>query len=141
MIDYKYMCFNGKAAMLYVLADRTIGHGAECGFFDLEFNKLSVTESDEEPLRRSISKPDNYDEMVSIAERLAQRFPCARIDLYNTNGKILFGEITFLIAADICVLIRMILIFSLVISSNFRRTRRHNSCPTIFYRLWSIWMC
>lgn len=95
LIDYKYMCFNGKAAMLYVLADRTIGHGAECGFFDLEFNKLSVTESDEEPLRRSISKPDNYDEMVSIAERLAQRFPCARIDLYNTNGKILFGEITF----------------------------------------------
>ena len=95
LIDYKFMCFNGKAAMLYVLADRTIGHGADCGFFDLEFNKLSVTESDEEPLRRSISKPDNYDEMVSIAEQLAQRFPCARIDLYNTNGKILFGEITF----------------------------------------------
>lgn len=95
LIDYKFLCFNGKAELLYVLADRTIGHGAECGFFDLDFQKLPVTESDEEPLKRKILPPLNYREMVRIAENLAGAFPCARIDLYNVEGRTVFGEITF----------------------------------------------
>ena len=47
------------------------------------------------PLKRKIIKPDNYKKMVQIAEILAADFPCARIDLYNQNGQIIFGEITF----------------------------------------------
>lgn len=95
LIDYKFMCFNGKAEMLFVLADRVTGEGAGCGAFDLEFNKLPVTESDEVPLARTIDKPKNFNEMITIAEKIAEDFPCARVDLYNLEGKIVFGEITY----------------------------------------------
>lgn len=95
LIDYKFLCFNGRVELLYILADRITGEGAGCGFFDLNFNQLCVSESDEPPLKRKIKKPDNYKKMVQIAEILAADFPCARIDLYNQNGQIIFGEITF----------------------------------------------
>lgn len=95
LIDYKFLCFNGKAKLLYILADRVIGQGAGCGFFDLEFNQLPIKESDEETLKRKITKPRNFHEMIKIAEKLAEDFPCARIDIYNENENIIFGEITF----------------------------------------------
>ena len=95
LIDYKFLCFNGKVELLYILADRVAGQGAGCGFFDLEFRQLPITESDEKPLKRKIKKPKNFQEMVRVAEKLSEDFPCARIDLYNDKGKIIFGEITF----------------------------------------------
>ena len=95
LIDYKFLCFGGKAEILYVLADRVFGQGAECGFFDLDFHQLPYSESDEPPLRRHIAKPENFDGMKRIAEALSGAFPCARVDLYNDRGRILFGEITF----------------------------------------------
>ena len=42
-----------------------------------------------------IPKPDNYDQMVTIAEKLSEEFKYVRIDLYNVDGKIYCGEITF----------------------------------------------
>ena len=39
-------------------------------------------------------KPKNYAEMVRIAETLSKGYPALRIDLYNIDGKIYFGEIT-----------------------------------------------
>lgn len=95
LIDYKFLCFNGKAELLYVLADRVIGQGAGCGFFDLEFNQLPYSESDELPLNRYIEKPLNFTELVDIAEKISKPFPCARVDMYDEKGKILFGEITY----------------------------------------------
>lgn len=95
LIDYKILCFNGKAACVYVLCDRKIGMGAQCGIFDVDFNLLPYTENDERPLTWNIRKPKNYSEMVELAEILSWDFSEARIDLYNIHGKILFGEITF----------------------------------------------
>ncbi len=95
LIDYKFLCFYGKVALLYVLADRQIGQGAECGFFSSDFVQLPYTESDELPLKRYIPKPTNFYELKKVAERLSEPFPCARIDLYNEGEKIRFGEITY----------------------------------------------
>ncbi len=95
LIDYKFLCFNGKVRLVYVLSDRVTGSGAECGFFDIEFNQLLITESDEKPLKRRIKKPENFEKMIEVAEKLSADFPCARIDLYNEKGKVIFGEITF----------------------------------------------
>lgn len=95
LIDYKFLCFNGKAILVYILSDRVTGLGAECGFFDMNFNQLSITESDEKPLKRKIKKPENFAKMIEVAEKLSADFPCARIDLYNERGKVIFGEITF----------------------------------------------
>ena len=81
--------------MIYVLSDRSIGNNASCGFFDENFTKLPYTESDELPLTREIYKPSNFIDLKNVAERLASPFPCARIDLYNQDNQIRFGEITF----------------------------------------------
>ena len=95
LVDYKFMCFNGRTKLLQILADRVLGTGAGCGTFDLDFNKLNVRELEEFPLNRKIEKPLNYNEMIVIAEKIAAKFPLVRVDLYNQNGKILFGETTF----------------------------------------------
>ena len=39
--------------------------------------------------------PSNFDTMLEIAEKLAKPFPCVRVDLYNIEGKVYFGEMTF----------------------------------------------
>lgn len=95
LIDYKIHCFNGKAKIVQVLADRVFGVGAGCGTFDIDFNKLDVCELEEFPLKREIKKPNNYKDLISVAEKIATGFPYIRVDLYNQDEKILFGEMTF----------------------------------------------
>lgn len=95
LIDYKFFCFQGKAEYLYVIADRKVGEKAGVGIFTPDFKQLPYERADERPLQRKIEQPGNYREMLSVAERLAKPFPHARIDLYDQDGKILFGEITF----------------------------------------------
>lgn len=95
LIDYKFFCFNGKVEYVLVIADRRIGEKAGIGFFTPDYKRLQVVCRDEEPLKRSIKKPNNFEEMIRIAEILSKPFPEARVDLYNEKEKILFSEITF----------------------------------------------
>lgn len=95
LIDYKFFCFNGRCEYIYVVADRKIGHGGGFGVFSRNFEKTEVQRVDERPLERDIPKPDNYDELMATAELLAGDFPEVRVDLYDVDGKILFGELTF----------------------------------------------
>ena len=44
---------------------------------------------------RLLPKPENFERMREIAEKLSEDFPCVRVDLYNINGDIYFGELTF----------------------------------------------
>lgn len=48
---------------------------------------------------KDIPEPLNFKEMVNIARSLSKGFPAVRVDLYNINGKIYFGEMTFTGAA------------------------------------------
>lgn len=95
LIDYKFFCNYGKTKFLYVVADRVLGQTAGFGIFSPDFKKMPVTRADESPLIRDVPKPNNYDELRRIAEDLAKPFPEARIDLYDVDGIIYFGEITF----------------------------------------------
>lgn len=95
LIDYKFLCFSGKVKCLYVIGDRTLGNGAGLAIYDAAFQRLNYTRGDERLLKREIQKPEGYERMLKIAERLSAPFPHARVDLYHQNGKILFGEITF----------------------------------------------
>ncbi|MDY5122815.1 MAG: ATP-grasp fold amidoligase family protein [Treponema sp.] len=95
LIDYKFLCFNGKCEFVYVIANRKLGCEAELGIFSPEFEKLPYERCDEHFLNRVIPKPANWSELLRTAEKLSGAFPHARIDLYNQSEKILFGEITF----------------------------------------------
>lgn len=95
LIDYKFFCFDGKPEWIYVLADRDLGNGVGLGVFDENFVKKAVTRNDEKPLLRDIEKPKSFEQMKRIAHQLSKDFPEARIDLYDVNGEVKFGEITF----------------------------------------------
>lgn len=90
--DYKIFCFNGEPKCIVVDTDRYIGH--KRNFYDTEWNDLKVT-SDAPACDRDIPRPENLEEMLSVAKRLSEDFPFVRVDLYNVCGKIYFGELTF----------------------------------------------
>lgn len=98
LTDYKLWCFNGKCYYIWVCSDRSKdGSSAHVMTYDLEWNahpEFSVFNSDY--LQGDVMpKPKNLDRMVEVAEKLSKGFPELRVDLYNVNGKIYFGELTF----------------------------------------------
>lgn len=95
LIDYKFFCFNGEPKFLYVISDRKPGEYAYFGVYDIDFKKIPIYRSDERRAEQVEAKPKNYDEMLEIARKLSADFPHVRVDLYNIEGKIYFGELTF----------------------------------------------
>lgn len=90
--DYKIFCYNGKPKYIVVDVDRYIGH--KRNFYDISWKNLHIT-SDCPPCNKEIGKPQNFDMMLEIATKLSKGFPYVRVDLYNVDGKIYFGEMTF----------------------------------------------
>lgn len=93
--DYKFFCFDGKVKSLFIASDRSKGeHATRFDFFDENFYHLPFTNghpnADSTP-----SKPDSFEEMKKLAEKLSKGIPHVRIDFYDVNGKIYFGEMTF----------------------------------------------
>lgn len=95
LVDYKIFCFNGKPYCLYAIVDRFLDDGIKLGIFDTDFNLLPYRRSDICGLKKTIPKPRNFDRMLEIAKLLSQDFPFVRVDLYNIDGEIYFGELTF----------------------------------------------
>lgn len=95
LIDYKFFCFNGEPFCIYVIVERFLDSGIKLAIMDMDFNQLPYFRSDIEGLNKSIAKPKNFDHMIEIAKKLSQDFPHVRVDLYNIDGKVYFGELTF----------------------------------------------
>ena len=93
-VEYKIHVFNGVARSMYVVTGRGVDIRYNNYYIDWtpfdgsQFNGWKKTDYELVP-------PKNWDEMVKIAENLAKKFPFVRVDLYNINGKIYFGEMTF----------------------------------------------
>lgn len=96
IVDYKIWCLNGEPYCFMVCADREIGNSAQFGFYDLQWNKIPDMISGPHANNIvNVHKPDNIDELISIARKLAEGHPIVRVDLYDINGKVYFGELTF----------------------------------------------
>lgn len=92
--DYKFFCFNGKVKMLFVATDRQKREEPFFNFFDRNYSELELQQG--HPRKSSPpEKPQRFEEMILLAEQLAQGIPHVRVDLYEVNGKIYFGEYTF----------------------------------------------
>jgi len=91
LTDYKFFCFQGKPYCVQVDTGRFDGHRQN--YYDMNWQSLGVhcTYPEGEPQ----NCPLNFDEMKKVAEELSSDFPFVRVDLYNVNGKIYFGELTF----------------------------------------------
>lgn len=92
--DYKFFCFGGIVEGLFVASERQHRDEPYFDFFDRDFNHLNVIQG--HPNSPSLlEKPKNFDKMKEIASILSKGFPHVRVDLYNMNGTIYFGELTF----------------------------------------------
>lgn len=92
--DYKFYCFNGVMKFVMINSDRNTDKPTRADYFDRDFNWLDFTwgysHAEVHP-----QKPEQFEKMVAIAERLSKGLPHIRVDLYDCNGKIYFGELTF----------------------------------------------
>lgn len=92
--DYKLFCFSGTVKLFKIDFDRHAMHKAN--YYDTKLNLLDLQEDVCPPdYNRPIKLPTNIDKMIELAEVLSKDIPFVRIDFYNINGKIYFGEITF----------------------------------------------
>ena len=94
--DYKFFCFNGEPYCLYTMIDYTDNHAkGKLGFYDMEFKQLPYRRLDFAPITQKLEKPKNFEKMVEYARILSKDFPHVRVDFYDIDGKIVFGELTF----------------------------------------------
>lgn len=92
--DYKIICFNGKPENVMVCTGRILNQ-VKFYFFDWNWKFLPLNYGDELlPSDFSIPKPQKLDEMRSIATKLSAGYDLIRIDLYEANNQIYFGEMT-----------------------------------------------
>lgn len=88
--DYKISCVDGKPLFIQVDENRYGAH--KQAYYSTEWKKFDFQKGVE---TCDTEKPQSLDEMLKIASDLSKGFPFLRVDLYNCNGKIYFGELTF----------------------------------------------
>ena len=95
--DYKVFCFNGTPYCVCAQKDRNIETCANprMHFFDLEWKPLGIARENVSSSPDLFNKPMCLNDMIKVAEALSKPFPFVRVDLYEINGKVVFGEMTF----------------------------------------------
>jgi len=94
LLDYKFYCFNGKAKFFEIHLERADNY--KRAFYNLDFTKAQFRKGKEElVISEELEKPSNFDEMVVLANKLADKLPFVRVDFYSVNEKTIFGEMTF----------------------------------------------
>lgn len=95
LIDYKFFCFNGIPKFCQVIRNRNTKETID--FYDMSWNHMPFVGLN--PVAKNglnpVAKPKNLKDMISICEKLSEGFLFIRVDLYNVDGKIYFGELTF----------------------------------------------
>lgn len=101
LVDYKFHCLNGEPEFILTVSDRQVSGDsamvATLDLFDLSWNPIKevVGARGEKAGNGSVSKPRHLDEMIEIARTLAKKFDFVRVDLYEINDRVYFGELTF----------------------------------------------
>lgn len=93
--DYKLFCFNGVPRMTLVCSERFTKDGLKEDFYDEAWNHLGVQRPAHGNAILPIKRPKQYELMKKLAAKLSEKMPFVRIDFYEINEKVYFGEITF----------------------------------------------
>ena len=92
--DYKFFTFGGEPRVLYIAQGRGRGEPTVADFFDMEFNHLPFT-IDHDMAPTPPEKPRSFELMKTLAAKLSEGTPQLRVDFYEVDGKVYFGEMTF----------------------------------------------
>lgn len=94
--DYKFFCFNGEPKVLFVASGRGTRPEPNFDFFDMNYNRLDMKSYHPVSAPNEIpEKPVCFEEMKRIAAKLSEGLPQVRLDLYEIDGHVYFGEFTF----------------------------------------------
>lgn len=92
--DYKFFCFDGEVKYLFIATERQSGGEVKFDYFDADFNHLDLVQR--HPMSgKKIEKPLMFEQMKELAAKLSKGLPEVRVDLYEVDGRIYFGEYTF----------------------------------------------
>lgn len=96
VVDYKIHCFNGKPLIVEYISDRK-NHSYRESWFDTDWNKLNIVMDSDSAMNHEIipNPPKNLEKMIEISKVLSKDFIYVRVDLYEIDGEIYFGELTF----------------------------------------------
>lgn len=94
LTDYKFFAFDGVTRAMFVATDRSSEtEETKFDFYDIDFNHLDLRNGHPNA-GKQIAKPKSFDKMIELANELSKGLPQARIDFYEVNGQVYFGEIT-----------------------------------------------
>lgn len=92
--DYKFFCFDGVVKYLFIATDRQNREEPYFDFFDADFNYLDMRQG--HPNAPNLpEKPFCFEEMKTLAAKLSAGMPHVRVDFYEVDGRVYFGEFTF----------------------------------------------
>ena len=93
--DYKLFCFDGSSKAMFIASDRSKPDTeTKFDFYDMEFKHLPFTNGHPNA-SHEIKCPISFEKMKQLAEVLSKGIPHVRVDFYDINGTIYFGELTF----------------------------------------------
>lgn len=92
--DYKFMCFGGVVRCIFTCTDRYSNDGLKVTFFDTNWQRMPF-ERHYPADPKVVQKPDSFDEMLRISEKLSADIPFVRVDFYEINSRPYLGEMTF----------------------------------------------
>lgn len=95
LIDYKFFCLNGEPKFLYVSEGLSNHATAKISFVDMKYNMAKFHRNDYKSFDKLPAKPLNFEEMKKLAKVLSKDIPFLRVDFYEIEGRIYFGELTF----------------------------------------------
>ena len=96
LIDYKFMVFNGECKCILASSERFSRTGTKMDFYDCDWNLFPFTRHYPNS-KNGIPRPSNLELMISLSEKIAHYIgnPFIRVDFYDVNQKVYFGETTF----------------------------------------------
>lgn len=92
--DYKFFCFNGDPKVMYI---SDCSHTAEQKIFfcDDKFREIDIERTDYKKFKEKPQKPVNFEKMLEFSRKLSRGIPHVRVDWYEINNQLYFGEMTF----------------------------------------------
>lgn len=95
LTDYKFFCFSGKPKMVMLTSGEAHTRNRRNDLYDIDFNHLPIQRGNVQESDKVYTKPEGFETLVTLAEKLAGNIPFIRVDFYLIKGHPYFGEVAF----------------------------------------------
>lgn len=95
LLDYKFYCFDGEVKIVFIASGRQSLKEVCIDYYDAEGNHIDNLRQSHPNAPVPPAKPQHFDLMKALAEKLSAGIPHVRVDFYEAEGKVYFSELTF----------------------------------------------